>query len=122
MGWFPSSLFRRKDVEHLLGEMNEGDRLHRRLGAIALMGLGIGATIGTGLYVQTGRVANELLYRHALSPYVGRRLRGRVVRTIGRGRTNRPPSESTGRRVGTAVYRYNRLILRRNPCPGGRCS
>jgi basic amino acid/polyamine antiporter, APA family len=60
MGWFPSSLFRRKDVEHLLGEMNEGERLHRRLGPIALMGLGIGATIGTGLYVQTGRVANEL--------------------------------------------------------------
>src|SRR5690349_7558755 len=60
MGWFRSSLFRRKDVQHLLGEMNEGDRLHRRLGPIALMGLGIGATIGTGLYVQTGRVANEL--------------------------------------------------------------
>ncbi len=33
---------------------------NRRLGPVALMALGIGATIGTGLYVQTGRVANEL--------------------------------------------------------------
>jgi allantoinase len=31
--------------------------------------------------------ASELLYRHRLSPYVGRRFRGRVVRTILRGRT-----------------------------------
>src|SRR5262245_56442165 len=60
MGWFPSSLFRRKDVGHLLDEMNAGDRLHRRLGPVALTALGVGATIGTGLYVQTGRVANEL--------------------------------------------------------------
>jgi basic amino acid/polyamine antiporter, APA family len=60
MGWFSSSLFRRKDVEHLLHEMREDNRLQRRLGPVALMALGIGATIGTGLYVQTGRVANEL--------------------------------------------------------------
>jgi APA family basic amino acid/polyamine antiporter len=58
-GWLSSSLFRRKDVDHLIGEMNQGDRLHRRLGPMALMGLGIGATIGTGLYVQTGFVARE---------------------------------------------------------------
>ena len=30
---------------------------------------------------------DELLYRHRLSPYMGRRLRGRVVRTLVRGRT-----------------------------------
>ena len=29
----------------------------------------------------------ELFYRHAQTPYLGRRLRGRVVRTILRGRT-----------------------------------
>jgi allantoinase len=29
----------------------------------------------------------DLLYRHAQTPYLGRRLRGRVVRTILRGRT-----------------------------------
>jgi allantoinase len=31
--------------------------------------------------------ASDLLYRHAQSPYVGRMLRGKVVRTILRGRT-----------------------------------
>jgi APA family basic amino acid/polyamine antiporter len=59
MGLFSSSYFRRKDVTKLLDQMHEGEQLHRRLGPLALMGLGIGATIGTGLYVQTGRVANE---------------------------------------------------------------
>ena len=59
MGLFSSSYFRRKDIEQLIGEMNDSERLHRRLGPSALMGLGIGATIGSGLYVQTGRVANE---------------------------------------------------------------
>ncbi|HZW32235.1 MAG TPA: amino acid permease [Isosphaeraceae bacterium] len=59
MGWFSSSLFRRKDVAQLIGEMNDGDRLNRRLGPLALTGLGVGATIGTGLYVQTGFVARE---------------------------------------------------------------
>jgi basic amino acid/polyamine antiporter, APA family len=60
MGLFSSSFFRRKDVKHLLGEMDDGERLNRRLGPVALMGLGIGATIGTGLYVQTGFVAKEV--------------------------------------------------------------
>ena len=32
MGLFSSSYFRRKDVQQLIGEMNDGDRLHRRLG------------------------------------------------------------------------------------------
>jgi APA family basic amino acid/polyamine antiporter len=59
MRWFSSSLFRRKDVSTLLGELNDAERLHRRLGPVALTGLGVGATIGTGLYVQTGFVARE---------------------------------------------------------------
>src|SRR5271167_3772723 len=59
MGWLWSSYFRRKAVDQLIGEMNDGDRLDRRLGPLALTGLGIGATIGTGLYVQTGFVAKE---------------------------------------------------------------
>jgi APA family basic amino acid/polyamine antiporter len=59
MRLFASSYFRRKEVERLIGEMNEGDRLHRRLGPLALTGLGVGATIGTGLYVQAGFVAKE---------------------------------------------------------------
>jgi APA family basic amino acid/polyamine antiporter len=60
MGWFSSSLFRRKDITHLLGEMDDGERLNRRLGPVALTGLGVGATIGTGLYIQTGVVANQV--------------------------------------------------------------
>lgn len=55
-----SSWFRRKPVTLLVEEMNEGDRLHRRLGPLALISLGVGATIGTGLYVSTGIVAREL--------------------------------------------------------------
>ena len=60
MGLFSSSFFRRKNITQLIGEMDDGERLNRRLGPVALMGLGIGATIGTGLYVQTGFVANEV--------------------------------------------------------------
>ncbi len=59
MGSLFSSYFRRKDVDVLIGEMKDGERLHRRLGPVALTGLGVGATIGTGLYVQTGFVAKE---------------------------------------------------------------
>ncbi|MHB1559056.1 MAG: amino acid permease [Isosphaeraceae bacterium] len=60
MGSFFSSFFRRKNVDHLFREMQAGERLNRKLGAVSLMALGIGATIGTGLYVQTGFVANRL--------------------------------------------------------------
>ncbi len=60
MGWSNRSLFRRKDVGRLVAEMGASDRLNRRLGPLALTGLGIGATIGTGLYVQTGIVAHQL--------------------------------------------------------------
>ncbi len=60
MQWFSSSWFQRKPVSHLIGEMNAGERLHRRLGPLSLMGLGIGATIGTGLYVSTGIVARDI--------------------------------------------------------------
>ncbi|MDG3006353.1 amino acid permease [Paludisphaera mucosa] len=61
MRWFSSPWFRRKPVSLLIEEMNEeGDRLHRRLGPLALIGLGVGATIGSGLYVSTGLVARDV--------------------------------------------------------------
>ncbi len=60
MGLFSTNLFRRKDVKQLIAEMNAGERLQRRLGPLALTALGVGATIGTGLYVQTGIVAREI--------------------------------------------------------------
>jgi APA family basic amino acid/polyamine antiporter len=60
MQWFASSWFRRKPVSVLIDEMNDGQRLHRRLGPFSLMALGVGATIGSGLYVKTGQVAHDV--------------------------------------------------------------
>lgn len=53
-----SRLFLRKPIPTLLDEMKEGHRLHRVLGPVALTSLGVGATIGTGIYVLTGEVAH----------------------------------------------------------------
>ncbi len=54
-----SSLFARKPIDTLLHEMQGGERLHRVLGPLALTSLGVGATIGTGIYVLTGEVARN---------------------------------------------------------------
>ncbi|MBY0395692.1 MAG: amino acid permease, partial [Thermoleophilia bacterium] len=54
-----SDLFARKPIATLLSEMEGGERLHRVLGPVALTSLGIGATIGTGIYVLTGEVAKN---------------------------------------------------------------
>ena len=54
-----SPLFARKPIETLLDEMQGGERLHRVLGPVALTSLGVGATIGTGIYVLTGEVAHN---------------------------------------------------------------
>src|SRR4051794_10967818 len=55
----PSNPFARKPIETLLAEMQGGERLHRVLGPLALTSLGVGATIGTGIYVLTGEVARN---------------------------------------------------------------
>jgi len=55
----PFSLFAKKPIKTLLEEMAGGERLHRVLGPVALTSLGVGATIGTGIYVLTGQVARE---------------------------------------------------------------
>ena len=57
MSW--SQLFRRKSIETLVGEMHAEKRLHRVLGPVSLMSLGVGAIIGAGIFVMTGRVAAE---------------------------------------------------------------
>jgi APA family basic amino acid/polyamine antiporter len=51
--------FARKPISTLLDEMHGGERLHRVLGPVALTSLGVGATIGTGIYVLTGEVAQR---------------------------------------------------------------
>ena len=55
----PSDPFARKPIEMLIGEMQGDERLHRVLGPVALTSLGVGATIGGGIYVLTGEVARN---------------------------------------------------------------
>jgi APA family basic amino acid/polyamine antiporter len=52
-------LFATKSVELLLAEMSGEQRLRRVLGPVALTSLGIGAIIGAGIFVMTGRAAAQ---------------------------------------------------------------
>jgi len=52
-------LFARKPIEVLLDEMKGENRLRRILGPVALTSLGIGAIIGTGIFVLTGIAAHD---------------------------------------------------------------
>jgi amino acid transporter len=52
-------LFARKSLEMLHAEMKGENRLRRVLGPVGLTSLGIGAIIGAGIFVMTGRVAAE---------------------------------------------------------------
>jgi APA family basic amino acid/polyamine antiporter len=54
-----SFLGRRKPIDLILQEMNSETRLHRVLGATSLASLGIGAIIGTGIFVLTGVAAHD---------------------------------------------------------------
>src|SRR5947209_4437575 len=56
---FWKQLFRTKSLETLLAEAKGENRLRRVLGPIALTCLGIGAIIGSGIFVMTGRVAAQ---------------------------------------------------------------
>jgi APA family basic amino acid/polyamine antiporter len=51
------SLFRTKPISSLVGEDGSTTGLRRVLGAASLIALGIGAIIGTGIFVLTGQVA-----------------------------------------------------------------
>ena len=51
------SLFVRKDLASLLAEAGAGT-LRRELGPLALVTLGIGAVIGAGIFVLSGKVAS----------------------------------------------------------------
>src|SRR5215467_3412244 len=49
------SLFRRKPLEHLLGETIEPERqLKRALGPVQLTALGVGASVGAGIFSSIG--------------------------------------------------------------------
>src|SRR5438128_12656024 len=50
-------LLAKKSLETLLAEMAGENRLRRVLGPISLTSLGVGAIIGAGIFVMTGRTA-----------------------------------------------------------------
>lgn len=52
-------LFSRKSIHILLEEMQDDNRLRRILGPVTLTSLGIGAIIGTGIFVLTGVAAHD---------------------------------------------------------------
>src|ERR1700686_4539715 len=53
-------LFQIKTHESLVEELQAEDRLHRVLGPVQLSSLGVGAIIGTGIFVLTGVAAHDL--------------------------------------------------------------
>ncbi len=54
-----SQLFRTKSLNHMLADVEQGDGLKRTLGPIALTSLGVGAIIGTGIFVLVGKAAAD---------------------------------------------------------------
>src|SRR5438270_4743606 len=52
-------LFATKSLAQLLGEMAGENRLHRVLGPVQLTSLGVGAIIGTGIFILTGVAAHD---------------------------------------------------------------
>jgi len=55
-----NQLFQVKSHEMLLEELRGENRLHRVLGPVQLSSLGVGAIIGTGIFVLTGVAAHDL--------------------------------------------------------------
>ncbi|MDT7542177.1 MAG: basic amino acid/polyamine antiporter, family [Acidobacteriota bacterium] len=54
-----SPLFRTKPLKMLLAEMEGENRLNRVLGPVQLTALGVGAIIGTGIFILTGVAAHD---------------------------------------------------------------
>ncbi len=52
-------LLAKKPIARLIEEMKGEDRLHRVLGPVGLTSLGVGAIIGTGIFVLTGLAAHD---------------------------------------------------------------
>src|SRR5271163_2333245 len=54
-----NQLFQTKSHETLMEEIHGENRLHRVLGPVQLSSLGVGAIIGTGIFVLTGVAAHD---------------------------------------------------------------
>lgn len=52
-----NQLFRKKSLSAMVSDMEEGHALKRSLGPVALTSLGVGAIIGTGIFVLVGKAA-----------------------------------------------------------------
>jgi APA family basic amino acid/polyamine antiporter len=57
MSW--QQLFATKSLEHVMEDVESGERLKRALGPWSLTALGIGAIIGTGIFVLVGKAAHD---------------------------------------------------------------
>ncbi len=66
----PHSLFTRKPLDVLLAELKGESRLRRVLGPVQLTSLGVGAIIGTGIFVTTGAIAKEVAGPALMLSYV----------------------------------------------------
>jgi len=55
----PNNYFKKKPLSLLLEEMKGENRLRRVLGPVQLTSLGVGAIIGTGIFVLTGKAAHD---------------------------------------------------------------
>src|SRR6476661_6522444 len=54
-----NQLFAKKSLNQLLAEMADENRLRRVLGPVQLTALGVGAIIGTGIFILTGQAAHD---------------------------------------------------------------
>lgn len=54
-----NQLFRTKSLDSMVAQMEGGHGLKRALGPISLTALGVGAIIGTGIFVLVGKAANQ---------------------------------------------------------------
>jgi len=55
MDW--NQLFQKKSLNSMVGYMEKGHSLKRTLGPVSLTALGVGAIIGTGIFVLVGKAA-----------------------------------------------------------------
>jgi len=55
MAW--NQLFQKKSLNSMVGYMEKGHSLKRTLGPVSLTALGVGAIIGTGIFVLVGKAA-----------------------------------------------------------------
>ena len=65
-----NQFFAKKNLQDLLDEMAGDHRLKRVLGPVALTSLGIGAVIGAGIFVSTGKAAHDIAGPALMVSYV----------------------------------------------------